>query len=155
MPYIISVTSGKEKVVKAEIAKRCPIPPLFDLLETDLAEYQKQIQSIDSSISPFSGFLVCEAIPPLRLREIRNLPHVQGLTEATSEQVKGMMTGLVKRTSTKNGRIVQMVRGEYIGLCGIVRKIEGNVVSVDLGIYGKMINVRVPVDDVKGLSHED
>ncbi|MFA5183177.1 MAG: hypothetical protein WC405_17815 [Syntrophales bacterium] len=153
MPYIISVTSGKEKIVKAILAKRRPQPSLRDLLRMDLTEHDQHTQGVDCSIPPsFSGFLVCETILPPQ--GIQNIPYILGVTEATSEQVKGLMTGVVKHIIA-DGMMVQMVRGEYSGFIGIVRTMIGNDTLVDLSIYGRMVAVRVPVDDVKGISHED
>lgn len=156
MPYIITVTSGKEKLVRISLAERLPPPSmLFDLLGRDPLDYAEQIQSIDSSIAPFSGFLVCETIPLSRLQEIRNRPHIHGVTEATAEQIEKLKNGVRKQTETTAGMMVKVMQGEHRGLTGIVRTIVDNDALVDLSVYGKMIAVRVPVDAVKGVSHED
>jgi transcription antitermination factor NusG len=147
MPYIISVVSGKEKVVQAILAGLVLPLSLRDLLSMELAEHTRHARGFNCSIPPsLCGFLVCnEFLPP---QIIQNVPHVLGLTEATAEQAKEMMT-VTKEQTIFEGMRVQALRGDYEGFCGIVREIEGGEATVDFSVYGKMVAVRIQKDDLE------
>ena len=152
MPFIIMVTSGKEKVVKAFLAERGGAPSLKNLLGMGLDEHADFIKGLDCSISPMSGYLVSEATTlPQGIREV---PYIHSVTEATLDQIRGMMTTKAEEKIAE-GMMVKVVQGEYINFMGIVRKIEGNDATVDLSIYQKMVAVIVPCDDLQEVSNED
>jgi len=71
-----------------------------------------------------------------------------GTVVATAEQVKGMMTVIVEQKILVGMR-VRAIRGSYKGFFGIVREINDSEATVDYGIYGKMVAVRIAIDDLE------
>jgi transcription antitermination factor NusG len=126
MHHILSVLSGKEKVVKAILNKRgieCQAPPTI------------------------TGYLIVNApLPPNMIDEI---PHIMGMSSATPEQIERLMEDR-RETRIKEGMRVQIAKGEYAGFYGRVRRTtsHGNAI-VDLGLYGKMMSIRISCDDIQ------
>ncbi|HOE18684.1 MAG TPA: hypothetical protein PK344_14860 [Syntrophorhabdaceae bacterium] len=125
--YILSVVSGKEKVVRAILSKsgvECRTPPSL------------------------SGYLILDAsMPPYKIYE---LPHVIGMVLATPDQIERLMAPY-KPAKIETGMRVQVLRGDYAGLYGRIRRIigNGNEVIVDLGLYGRMAAIRISCNDVE------
>ena len=127
MRYILTVTSGKEKVVRAILSKsgvECRTPPSL------------------------SGFLILDS--PMPPHKIYELPHVICMTLATQEQVERLMTRYIP-VRIEIGMRVQILRGDYAGFYGRVRRIvgNGNDAIVDLGLYGRMVSISISCDDIE------
>jgi len=125
MHFVISVLSGKEKLVKSVLSAHgveCRVPPSM------------------------TGFLVCEtSVLPLVVWE---LPHIMGMTVATPLQAEGLMSVYVEQ-KIFDGMRVQAARGEYAGFFGIVREANKQAATVDFGIYGRMIPAIIPVEEIE------
>lgn len=125
MPYLLSVKSGKERVVKAILAERnidCKTPP-----------------------PPLSGFLISEVEPPI---DIKCLPHILMVTETSKDQANRLMTVKIEQKVHKGMRVTA-TRGAYVGYFGIVREANCHTAMVDFSVYGKMVAVSVLAADLE------
>ncbi|HRR40445.1 MAG TPA: hypothetical protein P5244_04330, partial [Syntrophales bacterium] len=68
---------------------------------------------------------------------------------ATPEQIDRLMEE-TQEIQIKEGMRVQIMKGEYAGFYGRVRRVisHGNAI-VDLGLYGKMMSIRISCNDIQ------
>ena len=120
MPYVLSIISGKEKVIRAVLSGK----------------------GIDSRRTPMTGFLICSAEPPV---DVRCMPHVLSMTIVSQDIADNLMNDKPAPQERKAGMKVWAVQGKYSGFYGIVRAVSGDNATVDLSVYGKMVTVVMPV----------
>ncbi|HON93709.1 MAG TPA: hypothetical protein PLN56_10700 [Methanoregulaceae archaeon] len=125
MPYLLQVTPGKEKLVQ------------------NILVQQGQIVL---TIPNLYGFLIHDDSIPLKGHES---PHIMAITEISEEQVKKMLRWNSENKTFQKGMKVVIVRGKYKNCTGIVRRIRGESLVVDVYNMGKMTAVSVPVEDLK------
>ena len=130
MPYLLKIITGKEKKVIE----------LFALHHIEL----KRI--------PISEYLICQDPKCQRIRYLDTvINYIRNVMEISDHDAELLGRDLSEEMDVafKQGSHVTVKNGEYSGISGIVKSIEGGMISVSLCLFGRLHDVTLASDQLE------
>lgn len=129
MPFVLQVKKGKEKKIQQILEKN----------------------NVNAVIPPLREYVICYSKPPAFLKE---LPYISKTLEITHEEAQNLMDYTEKNEEIVGGKdVVNILSGAYQGFKGLVTKIENDMVSLNVVVFGTVIPLDIAASEVQRIDN--